>query len=697
MTKGFRPPAVPLVTVDPYFNIWSMADRLYDNETKHWTGTECSMSGMILIDGKVYRYMGCADGKIPAIPQTEMELRPLNTVYTFCGEGIRLKVIFTTPLLPDDLDVLSRPASYVTFSVVSTDEKEHEVKIYFDASAQLCVNTCEQDVVWGRKSLGDGSTAMYMGTEEQPVLKKNGDNVRIDWGYAYLVVPGGTPGKTVMAARDIRRRFAEMKELDAADDSFMPRAANNDMPVMAACIDCGEVCGEEVFYFLVLAYDDIYSVEYFGKPLKGYWARNGLSFEEAVMAAVDDYGSLMKKARDFDERLLKEAEKCGGNKYADILALAYRQVIAAHKLVADEKGEVLFFSKECFSNGCMGTVDVNYQSAPLFLFYNTELVKGMLRPVFEFARMPVWTFDFAPHDVGCYPHANGQYYGIYLHNSKPGGKVFVPPLYTYPEQVNPYKPGSQMPVEECGNILIMTAAVCLSEKDGGFAEKNWDLLTKWVDYLMNFGMDPGYQMYTDDFTGRMAHNANLSIKAIMGIASYALLCKMLGKEEEGVSCMIKAKEMAAKWEHMADDGDHYRLAFDIPNSWGMKYNIIWDVIFGLRIFKPEIIEKEIMYYKKVANKYGVPLDNRSEFTHSFWLLWCATMAENPSDFKILANPLWDFVNETPDRVPFVDLYKTISGEQRLTHLGIPYQNRPVQGGLFIKLLKESFLSDMRSQ
>ena len=177
--------------------------------------------------------------------------------------------------------------------------------------------------------------------------------------------------------------------------------------------------------------------------------------------------------------------------------MAYRQAIAAHKLVTDENGDVLFFSKECFSNGCIATVDVTYPSIPLFLLFNTELVKGMLRPIFKYFNSDDWKFDFAPHDVGCYPIANGQVYGENALEN-------------------------QMPVEECGNMLITMAAISMSEKNAAFAKENFTALTSWVDYLVINGFDPGNQLCTDDFAGHLSHNSNLSIKAILGIASYAI-------------------------------------------------------------------------------------------------------------------------------------------------------------------------------
>ena len=62
----------------------------------------------------------------------------------------------------------------------------------------------------------------------------------------------------------------------------------------------------------------------------------------------------------FSKKLYDDATASGGEKYAEMLVLAYRQVIAAHKLVLDENGEVLFISKECFSNGCAATVDLRH-------------------------------------------------------------------------------------------------------------------------------------------------------------------------------------------------------------------------------------------------------------------------------------------------------------------------------------------------
>ncbi len=383
--EALRPPAVPLVTVDPYFSIWSFNDRLHEGVTRHWTKHNHGMFGMALIDGAAWRFMGGADIRndvealaAPAMLQTSLVVLPLSTVYTFEAGGISLTVDFTTPLLLDDLDVLSRPASYVTFQVRSLDGHDHNVQIYYDVTAEVCVHSPQQQVEWTGFKQPDGSQALKMGTRKQAVLQRKGDDVRIDWGYAYLVVPSSVPAQTTIRSEQLRRMVADSGAFDAELDTDMPRAAEENMPVMAAMLDLGRIGAEEQSGFLVLAYDDILSVEYFHTRLPAYWRRNGMTTGQMLAAAVSEYPSIMSRCQAVNQQVRQDALDSGGQKYADILSLAYRQAIAAHKLVQDEAGNVVFFfSKENFSNGCMGTVDVSYPSIPLFFCCTTpSLSKG---------------------------------------------------------------------------------------------------------------------------------------------------------------------------------------------------------------------------------------------------------------------------------------------------------------------------------
>lgn len=662
MTTTFRPPSVPLVTVDPYFSVWSGSDHLYDDHTRHWTNKRHGMVGLIQIDGKVRRFMGKLDledgpqqSEVEVIPQTNLQIDPLTTTYTFEGDGIVLGVQFTTPLLMDDLELLSRPATYVTFHTYAADGQAHDVKLYVDVTGEWCVHEPEQEIEWNRHLIGRHLNLMTMGTTDQPILRRVGDDTRIDWGYLCLAVPQADHIKTAIHSYDIRAQFIESGELPAADDTLKPRKVSDHMPVMAAVIDMGQVGGSQVSEYLLLAYHDVYSIEYCNTRLEPYWRRTGATFNEMLLSCSQQYEEIMRRCSRFNHQLNEESRAAGGDKYRDILALTYRQAIAAHKLVESKDGEVLFFSKENFSNGCIATVDVSYPSIPIFLRYNTELIKGMMRPIFEYARSGNWEFEFAPHDVGTYPKANGQVYGE-------------------------NKLEFQMPIEECGNMLLMAAAVCRFEHCAEFAKEHWELLTQWAGYLLKYGLDPENQLCTDDFAGHLAHNVNLSVKAILGIGAYSYMCSLLGREES-VVYRSAAEKMSEQWMMMASAGDHFKLTFDSSeNTWSMKYNLIWDRLLGLHLFPNHVVEKELAFYEAMKNKYGTPLDSRNTYTKSDWLVWCAAMASNHVQFEQLISPLWDFMNETPDRVPVTDWYDTITGKQ------MNFQNRSVVGGFFIRLL-----------
>ncbi|MDW8290393.1 MAG: DUF4965 domain-containing protein [Armatimonadota bacterium] len=654
-----RPPAVPLVTHDPYFSVWSFSDRLTDDWSKHWTGANHALCGMVRIDGKPYRFLGVLPLGVPSMRQTGLQVLPTRTVYTFEADGVQLQLTFLTPALPYNLEVLSRPVTYLLWQLRSTDGREHEVSLYLDASAEWAVNTVDQQVVWSRYRLGE-MDVMRVGTVQQPVLEKAGDNLRIDWGYFYLAVPRRAGDQTVMAAEHVTRNaFAQSGRLPEADDLHMPRAAGDRWIVLACALNLGKVGAQPVERHAMLAYDDLYSIEYFHRRLRPYWRRAGMEVDQLLQRAAEDLPRLRKECEQFDSELIADLQRVGGEKYADLCVLAYRQCLAAHKLVADFDGTPLYFSKENFSNGCIATVDVTYPSSPFFLLFNTELLKGMLTPVLDYARSPRWKFPFAPHDLGTYPKANGQVYGGGEHSEE-----------------------NQMPVEECGNMLLMVAALAKAEGNAEYARKYWSLLTRWAEYLREKGLDPENQLCTDDFAGHLARNTNLSLKAILALGGYALLCQMLGEEARAREYRQLAEGMARQWVQMADDGDHYRLAFDKPGTWSLKYNLVWDRLLGLNLFPAEVARREVAYYKGKMQRYGVPLDNRNLYTKLDWQVWVATLAESREDFRLFLDAIWRWMNETPSRVPLTDWYWAHDGRQ------VGFQARSVVGGVFLPMLTD---------
>ena len=638
MKRGFsmklRAPSIPLITVDPYFSVWAPNEHLNYKDAQHWTGAKNDVRGFVIIDGEEFAFLGYYRN-VKKIKQTSLEIDALSTKCTFENEKIKLSVRFMTPLLPNDLNLLTRPVSYMGITYEKKDSSVGEVSVKVCVGDSLCLNRRNEKPTKIETVNLDGITAVNMGNVEQNLLNRSGDDLRIDWGYVWLAVAG--------EARMDEIRYHGIKHM-----------------MLDAPVNDGE---EKLFMF---AYDDCAaSINYFGKQLKSYWNKDGKTISEAIVEAAADYGKLCGKCDEFAEKMFADAEAAGGEKYAELLSLAYRQVIAAHKLVLDDNGDILYISKECFSNGCAATVDVSYPSIPMYLYYNPELIKGMLRPVYKFAASDAWKYDFAPHDAGQYPLVTGQVYGL----DRATGEL----LYE-----------KQMPVEECGNMIIMETNIALAEGNADFAKPNMDTLRGWCEYLIKYGDDPENQLCTDDFAGHLAHNCNLTLKAIMGIMGMSILCDMLGEKEEAEKYAKIAKEKADSWCERAENADgSYKLAFDKEGSYSMKYNMVWDKIWGTGLFDEKVYKKEIASNISNFNEFGLPLDSRCDQTKSDWLVWTATMAKNRTEFKKFIAPLWKFYNETPDRVPMTDWYDTVSG------CLIGFIHRTVQGGLFIKMLDES--------
>jgi len=621
---SLRAPAVPLVTHDPYFCIWSPADRLTDSETTHWTGRPHPLRCLLRVDGQLWRVAGLQPADAGALPQVDVTVWPTRTVYRFANERIKLTFTFLTPALPSDLEVLSRPVTYLAWEVQSADGQSHAVQLELGMGGELAVNEAAQPVVWDRPTV-KGLMVLRVGSQAQRVLGRKGDDLRIDWGYAYLAAPAN--------------------QHPQASDRGTIR------------LDLPAVGQSPVRRHVLLGYDDLYSINYFGTNLRPYWRRGGAEMADVLLAAEHDFAALDKRCAEFDQQLLDSLRQSGGEHYAALCTLAYRQTWAGNKLAADAHGMPLLFPKENFSNGCIGTVDVLFPQAPFFLVFSPALTQAMLRPVLDYASSPLWPYGYAPHDLGTYPWALGQVYGM------SGGD------------------GNRMPVEESGNMLIILAALARIEGNADLADKYWPMLTTWADYLVANGLDPENQLCSADMFGHLPHCVNLALKAIVGIGGYAQLCEMTGRTEEAKKYMQIARDYAATWQEKARDDGRTRLAYHLPGTWGMKHNLIWDRVLGLNLFPGSVADQEIAWYLKVQNKYGLPVDNRTDNCLIDWAMWSSAPAR-PQDFATLVEPLYRYANETPKRVPLSDWYKTTDA------VPVGFQARPVVGGMFIRLLAD---------
>ena len=606
-------------------------------------------TGGAYLDFGVFKNVKKKGAEVKTAVQKSVDVLATNTYYTFKCGPVELDVVFTAPMLIDNLDLLSTPINYISYQVRSTDKKAHNVQFYLGASPLMAVNKANQPTVSMHGS-EDGIDFVKTGTIDQPILAKTGDGICIDWGYFYLPAVNGEV--SLAPAQEMENSFVSSGKLAPSQKKIVSYEVSQ-MPALAYMHDFGTM--QTGASFAMLGYDEIYDIEYMYHRYKGYWARDGKTIFQAFNELKQGYERIMGECCALDKRIYDDGLAAGNAKYAEILSGSYRHVIAAHKLFRDNEGNLLFFSKENNSNGCVNTVDLTYPSAPLFLIYNPTLQKGMMTSIFEYSRSGRWTKSFAAHDLGTYPRANGQVYD------------------------------GDMPLEEAGNMLILAAMLTDLDGNANYVSKYWDIMQTWVDYLVENGQDPSNQLCTDDFAGHWAHNCNLSIKAIMGVAGFAKMARVKGDIATADKYMTKAKEMGAKWEQAACEGDHYRLAFDRTGTWSQKYNMVWDKLWGTNIFPNDAMNHEIKYYLGRQNKFGLPLDSRKDYTKSDWLMWTAAMSPNNKIFLKFVDPLYVYINETPSRVPISDWHDTKTGRMMAMYA------RSVIGGYWMKVFADKLV------
>lgn len=643
-------PAYPLFVKDPYFSFWANGEDLTDCDVLLWTGAKKPMLGKVQANGREFRFLG--RDSAPALRLSSRVVTAFTTDYTYECDLFSLSLSFVSPLPLDDLDTLACPVCRLSYKIVPK-QKLSDVKITFEVCETVCYDGEEKKPCRAGVLRRNGYEAAYVGLRNQALLSHSSDLFGADWGVYYLCGESG----------NVFER-----------DGFTYICAEN-----TATRGC-----------FMLAFDDIASIYYYGQILRGYYFRNG---DKTICDAIEDSFSRIeetdRKLKAFDEQLKRSTEKYG-EEYYRLCVASLRQSIAAHKLVADAKGRILFLSKECNSDGCVATVDVTFPSAPLYLLYNPELVRGMMRPIFDFARMPVWKYDFAPHDAGMYPYVTGQLYAAQNGTEKYNKDIYVdfaqkevlPFYYLMGAETQVYTDERQMQIEESANMLILCYACYLADGQFDFIDEQFDLLDKWGDYLCVGGPEYGRQLCTDDFAGHLTDGLNLAIKATIALEAYARMLAAKG-DERATKVEQTVAEYAKKIEGQRCADGHLPIAFgEGENTYSLKYNLVFDKVFGFGIFSPDLFVSETEYYAKIATKYGTPLDSRLRTTKADWLLWCSALDDGGEYAKKVMRQVGDFLVHGKERYPFPDWYDADTATAK------EFRNRTVAGGLFMPLLKD---------
>ncbi|KIY49337.1 DUF1793-domain-containing protein [Fistulina hepatica ATCC 64428] len=649
----FNPSSIPLAVRSPYLSAWlpqGEGTALNGIWPEFWNGAILGWAGFVRVDNTTYTFLGTpivsADYK-DAVQQS-VQITTTRSIFSLTAGSVDLNVTFLSP-------VESLPFSYMALSARTNDGESHSVQIYTDISAEWASGDRSLTVNWTTTTSND-VMSHKVGLQDPNVYGEASDQA--SYGAAYYST-NLTDKLTYQTGRDtsVRGQFIENGVLKDSFNSTY-RAVDDEWPVFAFASDLGSVNSE---------YSDpvVFSIGYVRDPALQYivaddqmeerslycWSQFS-SADDAVSFFLNDYSDALQRAQALDEQAQSDASQYGDN-YAGIVVMSIRQALGAMEITRKsgnsfDTDDVLLFMKEISSDGDVNTVDVIFPAWPVLLYLNATLGKYILEPTLRYQATGQFPDAYAVHDLGTYPNATGHNDGN----------------------------DEAMPLEECGNMLIMTLSYTQSSGDTYLIDTYYDLLDQWAQVLVNDSLIPALQLSTDDFAGQLANQTNLAIKGISGIQAMSRIARLAGKDSQASNYSSIAADYVRQWQSLAmsDDGDHLTLNYGNSSSWGLAYNLYADKLLNLDLFPQSIYSMQTSWYGGVFNEYGAPLDTRHTYTKSDWEMWTAAIVTTKTVRDMFIDAVYAYATDGDSTQPFGDWYNTTTGAVN------SFRARPVVGG-----------------
>ncbi|OAV97021.1 hypothetical protein PTTG_00108 [Puccinia triticina 1-1 BBBD Race 1] len=688
------PPAIPLAVKSPYLSAWLATGQeggnggyLAGRWAQLWPiqfpqnpfAYRLGWAGLIQVNGETYEFMGRPNedfigNRHRRAVQRGFRYTSSRSIFEFDAGGLRFLVTFLSPIGPEgDLVRQSLPFSYLTIELIEETLRDtDQVSVYTDIQADWASGDHNVNATWSIDHF-DQSVTYKLGRQEQLTFAEQFEYA--EWGqviYATEKVPGLTTASGV--ASQLRSHFVSHGKLNGDQDEDY-RKISDQTAGLAYSVPLSRHSKSAVFVIGHIRDPYVQSIEnHKGRHREGklsekwgYWRSVFNLTDEAIKFSLKDYPTAVQTADFIDKKIEDDARRVGGEDYVAIASLSARQALGGIEITIgkDEHGnydptDVAAFLKEISSNGDMSTVDVIFPQFPVLAYLDPQLLKLLLEPIFKYSTSGLYPNRWTVHDLGRYPNATG-------HND---GK------------------DEPMPVEEAGNILIMSLAYHQLAKDDEWLAKHYVILKQWAGFLVDDGLIPAKQLSTDDFAGTLANQTNLALKAIVGIGAMAQIACTSGYKEEGSSFRTIAEKFVDQWIGFSlnESGNHTKLAYQLKDSWGTLYNLFGDRLLNLKLVPERIYRIQDDYYPHVANQFGVPLDSRHTWAKTDWQMFAAGAAITIQTRDLFLNKLVTYLKANKVNAGFPDLYETetaeFPGRSKTSTWRIEFINRPVSGGHF---------------
>ncbi|KAJ5175815.1 uncharacterized protein N7482_001692 [Penicillium canariense] len=649
-----RPPSYPLAVRNPYLSTWMPADRVEQlpyADAQFWAGHDLGWSVIVRVDGQVYSLMGVPDLEASTIRPAAVrraEFTSTHSLFDLTAGPVAFTLDFFSPVSPSNYLRQSLPFSYLTVQVRNV--WGHDIQIYSDIDGRW---TGREHRSVHELEDHDGLIFHRLSVEDAPQYAEESDMAL--WGEAILASrPADSSVLSALAGdpRVVRAAFVAHGDLSGEEVGWSSRS------VAALAHDLGSVIGHASVNFAV-GYERKKAINYLGDAYTGFYRAEYPTTHEALSFFLDDYEDARLESWDLDAELSAFATAAAGPKYADIVALSTRQAYGGIDLTIPHDSlatdGVLAFIKELSSDGNVNTIDVIMPAFPIYWVMDPDWIRLLLEPVMLYLDAGRWQLPYTIHDLGShYPHAIG-------HDD---------------QQAEP------MPIEECGNLLILALAYVRATGDESWTHRYMDTFQQYADYLVDNSIDIANQLSSNDAAGPLPNETNLAIKAAVGIKAFG---ELSGKKHYSLIGDKHADLFFSQGLGTDEDQTHFVLEYpDMPTTWKIPYNLYPDVLLGLETFPNEAYTMGSEFFSTVRGEYGVALDHRQDWAKSDWNMWLAGTFETSTRNEFV-DDLWAFMTNGKHNWPFSDRYVSTSAQGSEPGIPLLCRARPTVGGHFALL------------
>ncbi|KIM38969.1 hypothetical protein M413DRAFT_447329 [Hebeloma cylindrosporum] len=661
------PAAIPLTVRSPYFNSWLPSTNgvsLNGKWPTFWNGRVLAWAGFVRVDGQTYQWFGRNNiTTILNATTTSYHLTPTRSIFTVSAGPAQFNATFMDPIEPSDWVRHSLPFSYLFIdTLLTTDGNSHSIQFYSHSYALWVTGNADNVVQWDTT---DTTSSIYHEASrlnKQP-MAETGDFAEDSTAYYAMAKQSGLTWQTGFVD-DLINQFATKGALaDTKDTQFRPITNNN--PTLGLAIDLGttkELSNAVVWAIGVVRDPSIRTVASAGIESRStyFWTRYQ-NISEAIDDFLLDFPNAYDRANALDTKIMIEASAVSPE-YVKLVSLGLRQTMGSMEFTTgnakNNASDIKVFMKDVGVSGRVNPVNTMYAALPALLYLNASMVPYLLGPLLDYQSTSAYTNTFAAPDLGTtYPTALGNNTNTIL--------------------------GA---IENSASMLIMTFAHALKTGDATMADRYYNLLKQWADYLVTNTLHPsGYE--TDDDGLRYPDMSNLAVKGIIAISAMSKLAKALEKPNAEIDMYKnKAASLASEWEKLAVSTSGFVTStYGDSSNWIMPYHLYSAKLIASDIISDTVFTNQQKYYETQipqAGLYGLPYDSHNaQRVRSQWLMFTAGTIADKTTRDAFISMVHAHAFSNASDAPFPGMYNAQSGKT----FSLSGPSSPVQGSMFALL------------